>query len=363
MSPAIARRLAERVQPGSVVKAPEPLVARPSVRSLVRACASVAIGAIDRTSPHVVAANEWGHDDGARWLLQRAPGASMDTSQAPGIVQTVMPDFVSTLATASAAAQIFKEGLMLKFDRAGKIAVPTLLGDPSYAAFVKESGAIPVVQGHIEPLVFLNPHKLAVIVVLTEEMVRSSNVEALVRDALIRSAGLALDAIMFDSQPGDTSRPPGLRYNVTALAASTAPDSTTALLNDIEALHLDIEPVTPTHPAIYVTSPTRALMAELRSPHGLDPLVIIGCWAFHGTNDVAALAPDIIVSAFGDAPEIEASREAAVQMDTLPTDINAATTRTSSLWQADCIALKLRLPVTWALRSDVGLAWLTATNW
>jgi hypothetical protein len=338
-------------------------IARPSVRSLVRACASIAIGALDRTPARSVAANEWRHDDGARWLLERAAGASMDISQAPGIVQTVMPDFVSTLATASAAAQIFKEGLMLTFDRAGKIAVPTLLGNPSYAAFVGEGGAIPVMQGKVEPLVFLVPYKLAVIVVLTEEMVRSSNIENLLRDALFRSAGLALDAVMFDSQPGDASRPPGLRYNVAPLTGSTAPDSTTALLNDIEALHNDIEAVTPTHPAIYVMSPTRAVMAELRSPHGLDPLVIIGCWAFHGTNVVAALAPDIIVSAFGDVPEIEASFEPAVQMDTVPTDINAATTATLSLWQSDCIAIKLRLPVTWALRSDVGLAWLTATNW
>ena len=341
-----------------------PYVARPSVRSLVRACASVAIGALDRTPPMAVAANEWRHDDGARWLLERSPGASMDMSQAPGIVQTIMPDFVSTLATASAAAQIFKEGLMLKFDnRAGKIAVPTLLGNPSYAAFVREGGAIPVMQGLVEPLVFLVPYKLAVIVVLTEEMVRSSNIEALLRDALFRSAGLALDAVMFDNQPGDASRPPGLRYNVPPLTASTAVDKATALLDDIETLHKDIEPVTPTHPAIYVMSPTRALMAELRSPHGLDPLVIIGCWAFHGTNDVAALAPDIIVSAFGEVPEIEASPEPAVQMDTVPTDINAAVTRTTSAWQSGCIALKLRLPVTWALRSDVGLAWLTATGW
>jgi len=357
--------LAERVPATRPpVKPVEPLVTRPSVRSLVRACAAAAIGVIDRSLPVNALAKEWPHDDGAKWLLTRAPSAPTDMNNAPALVQQIMPDFVSTLATASAAARIFKEGLLLRFDHAGRIAVPTLLGSPSYAAFVAESGAIPVAQGHIEPLVFLTPRKIAVIVVLTAEMIKSSNAESLIRDALIRSAGLTLDTVMFDANPGDTARPPGLRYNVSPLTASTATDKSTALLDDVETLHLDLEPVTPKSPALYVMSPTRAVMAELRSPHGLDPLTIIGTYAFHGANIVCALAPDIMVSAFGDVPEIEASREGAVQMDTTPVvDIGTAATRTSSMWQTDCVAIKLRLPVSWALRSDVGLAWLTATNW
>jgi hypothetical protein len=183
------------------------------------------------------------------------------------------------------------------------------------------------------------------------------------RDALIRSAGLTLDTVIFDINAGSDARPPGLRYLVAPLTASSAPDPTSALLEDIQNLHQQLEVVTPRHPAIYVMSPTRALMAELRSPHGLDPLTVIGSYAFHGTNDIAALAPDIVVSAFGDTPEITASMDSALQMDTVPVDINAAMTRTSSLWQGDCIAIKLRWPVAWALRSATGLAWLTAKNW
>lgn len=337
---------------------------RPSVRSLVRACVCVGIGVLDRSPPLKVLAKEWAHDEGARWFLSRSASVPADMSNAPALVQTIMPDFVSTLATASAAAQIFKEGLLLKFDRAGRITVPTLLGNPSYAAFIAESGAIPVVQGLIEPLVTLTPRKIAAIIVLSAEMLKSSNAEAIMRDQLIRSAGLELDTTLFDSNPGDATRPPGLRYNVPPLTASSVADPTTALLDDIETLHADLEAVSPKHPAMYVMSPTRALMAELRSPHGLDPLIIIGSWAFHNTKIVTALAPEIIVSAFGDDPEILASRESAVQMDTTPSvDLSTALTRTVSVWQADCVAIKLHLPVTWTLRSDVGLAWLTATNW
>ena len=335
-------------------------IARPSVRSLVRAVAATGIAAFDRAKAGSIVASNWRADDGAKWLVERAAVPPTSIADAPGIVQTVMPDFVTTLATASAAAKIFKDGLILSFGRAGQINVPTLLGDPTYAAFVAEGGGIPVAQGKIEPLVSLTPHKLSVIMVMTQEMVRSSNVEALVRDSLIRSAGLTLDAVLFDDQPASAARPAGLRYNVAALTASSAANKADALLDDIETLHLDLEAVTPQHPGIYVMSPTRALMAELRSPHGLDPLIVIGSYAFHGSKILAAVAPNAIVSVFGDAPEIDVSAESALQMDTMP---GATGTPSASIWQKDSIAVRLRIPVTWALRSDAGLAWLTATGW
>jgi hypothetical protein len=128
---------------------------------------------------------------------------------APALLRTVMPEFVATLATKSTAAQIFREGLQLLFDGAGMISVPTLLGDPSYAAFVKEGDPAPVVQGVVEPLVTMTPFKLAAIVVITAEMLRSSNAEAILLDGMMRSAGMALDKALFDSNPGDASRPAG----------------------------------------------------------------------------------------------------------------------------------------------------------
>jgi hypothetical protein len=53
----------------------------------------------------------------------------------------------------------------------------------------------------------LEPRKLAAIVTLTEEMLASSNAEALVTDAVTRSVGLALDAALFDAVAGDDTRP------------------------------------------------------------------------------------------------------------------------------------------------------------
>jgi hypothetical protein len=35
----------------------------------------------------------------------------------------------------------------------------------------------------------------------------------------------------------------------------------------------------------------------------------------------------------------------------------------SSMFQTDSTALKVRVPVSWALRAPAGMAWLTAANW
>ena len=102
---------------------------RPSVRSLVRACAAAAIGVLDRTSPVRAVASEWPLDDGALWLLQRSATAPTSMTNAPALIQTVMPDFLATLTGQSAAARVFRDGLQLAFDHYGQIAVPTLRAD------------------------------------------------------------------------------------------------------------------------------------------------------------------------------------------------------------------------------------------
>jgi len=273
------------------------------------------------------------------------------------LVQTVLLDFMATLAPRSAAAQIFREGLQLTFGRDGQISVPTIIGDPSLAAFVRESWPIPVVQPHVEPLISLTPHKIACIIVLTAEMVRSSNVEALVTDALVRSASMALDAALLDANPGTEARPPGLRYDLPPVAADASPDPVAAMITDFTNLYLAVAPAA-ARPPIYVSSLARTAKAEISSPHGLKPLQVVGSIALRNTTDMVAVAPDVLVSVLGAVPEITASRENALHMDSSPAD-----QPTRSTWQTDCVAVKVRFPVTWALRAPGGVAWLTATHW
>jgi len=328
------------------------------VRSLVRACAASAIAIYDGTRPEEVARREWSRDSLVPWLL-RTPSSPATMAATPGLVRTIMPNLITALAARSAAAKIFREGLELNFDGAGKISVPTLLGNSSYATFVAESDGIPVQQGHVEPLVTLTPSKLAAVMVLTSEMVRSSNIEALVRDALIRSTGLALDAALLDDVAASSARPAGLRYGVAAATASTAPDPVAALMSDIETLHRVVAPVSDTDP-IFIGSTTRALLANLRSQHGLGSLKFFGSLGLRSTMIMIAVAPNNIASAYGDIPIVSAtSREAALQMDSAPD----GSPPTRSIWQTDCIAILVKLPIAWAVRSSAGVAWMVTANW
>jgi len=310
---------------------------RPTTKSLVRACAAYGIAAFDKTPPAKVIDREWSHDGTAEWLV-RAATVPIDTSNAPALIRSVIPEFISTLAAQSVAARLFKEGLQLSFDGAGNIAVPTLLGDSTYAAFVKEGDPIPVAQGKTGPLVMLTPRKLAVVVVMTVEMIRSSNIEALMLDA----------------------RPAGVRYGVTALTASSAPNPLDALMMDVEALNTATEPVTATHPII-VMSPTRALMANLRSTIGLSPLIVLGSGGLLNSKIMIAVTPNNIASVLEGMPDIATTVHAAVQMTTTPAPGTTESVR--SMWQTDCVAILVRLPVTWAVRSATGVAFLTAQNW
>ena len=178
-------------------------------------------------------------------------------------------------------------------------------------------------------------------------------------DALVRSAALALDTALFDDVAGSAARPAGLRYGVAASTASTAPDPVAALMTDIETLHRVVAPVSSTQP-IFIGSTTRALLADLRSQHGVRPLSFLGSLALRGTMIMIAVAPNNIASVLGDTPTIMAtSREAAVQMDTAPD----GSPPTKSIWQTDCIGIMVKLPVAWGVRSASGVGWMTTTNW
>jgi len=199
-----------------------------------------------------------------------------------------------------------------------------------------------------------------VVVVMTVEMIRSSNIEALMLDALIRSTALALDTVLFDANPDDGARPAGVRYGVTALTASSAPNPLDALMMDVEALNTATEPVTATHPII-VMSPTRALMANLRSTIGLSPLIVLGSGGLLNSKIMIAVTPNNIASVLEGMPDIATTVHAAVQMTTTPAPGTTESVR--SMWQTDCVAILVRLPVTWAVRSATGVAFLTAQNW
>jgi hypothetical protein len=82
-----------------------------------------------------------------------------------------------------------------EFRRAWADTLPAYLTSAADAgSFVQKGNPIPVRALNFAPRAILEPHKICVICPFVREIAEHSNIEAIVRKALTRASGLALDA-------------------------------------------------------------------------------------------------------------------------------------------------------------------------
>jgi HK97 family phage major capsid protein len=113
------------------------------------------------------------------------------------------------------------------------------------ADFVAEGTPIPVQIAPTSAGPSLVPHKLAVLTSLTGEMLRSTNVETMVRQVLIEATGPAVDRVLFSANAAGTDRPAGLLAGITALTPAAAGEKAQAIVDDLQALALTVAPWQP----------------------------------------------------------------------------------------------------------------------
>lgn len=177
-----------------------------------------------------------------------------------GVVQPVVFDFLDALTAPSAGAALLATGLQLDFGGAQSISIP---GFGAAAAggvgWVAETSPIAVHALNSTGGPILTPKKLAILAVLTSEMLASSNADALIRDVLTQSTALALDAALFDTGAGDATRPPGLRNGISGLIAGTSADA------DLAALFGSIAPVAGNAPVALVADVAHSAKLKFRA--------------------------------------------------------------------------------------------------
>jgi hypothetical protein len=208
----------------------------------------------------------------------------------------------------------------------------------------------------------LEPHKLASIAVLTEEMISSSNAESMVRDALTRSVGLSLDHVLFDTNPVDTVRPAGLRNGVAASPASTSGDPFNAMIADLTSLAAQVAPVG--GPIYFIAAPGRVTNLKMRAHHELTDFTVLPSGEI-ADDQIICIAVDGLVSAADSIPQIRVTREAALHMNDVPLPISDSGTVAApveSLWQSVNVGLNLRFNIDWGLRAPA-VAWMQGIGW
>jgi hypothetical protein len=342
----------------------EPLQLRKG-NSFVRLLTARTIAKVRKVPVADVAALLWPNDKIIERLVTRAavsPAMTTVAGWAAELAQTVVRDGLEALGAASAGAQMLGNCMVLNFDGAGIISAPGFVADANHGGFVAEGDPIPVRQFAAEAAQ-LQPHKLASIGILTREMIESSNAEQMIGDVLIRSAGLALDLVLFDANAATAARPAGLRNGIAASTPSASTDPFGAFFEDMATLLNAVGQVGGPGPYAVVSSVGRIASMRLRFITEDPNLILLGSAAVGA--DMFAVACPGVVAAVDPEPEIETANAAALHMQDTPAalvssaGVSAAPAR--SLFQTDSIAVKVRWPVTWALRDVRAVAWLTPT--
>jgi hypothetical protein len=150
------------------------------VRSLARAAIASAMCSLDRSLQNFE--RRWGDKDVELILRGAVPPASTASASA---LSPIVPSFLASLIPLSAGAALLQEGVVLRWDGAGAITLPTITG--IVADWISESSPINIKAATTGPGPRLDPYKLAVLVTLSGETIRSSHAEEIVTDTLKKS--------------------------------------------------------------------------------------------------------------------------------------------------------------------------------
>jgi hypothetical protein len=285
-----------------------------------------------------------------------APAMTTVSGWADTLAHTVIRDLLISLGPASAGSELLQMGTVLDWGNSAKISVPGVVADKSNATFVGQGSPIPVRTLSVAA-VSLTPSKLATIFYLTQEQLDSSNAEQLVRLVMIDSLAVALDTYLFDANAATSDRPAGLLNGVSAISPPTTGGGSTALLQDLGKLINAISPTSAGLPSsglniCFVCDPGTAVKLKYLAGPKFDMPVL----ASNGVtaNTIIAVALNALISVVDPMPRVQASRDAASHLHTVPAEIvtssGTVATPIKTAFQTDTVGIKFVANVAWGLR-------------
>jgi Phage capsid family len=383
--------------PGLTVRNPRPF-ATPAVKVnpedyVIRSLACMLQSRIQHRSPLDVMRERYGEDEITRLTFDRVTKAAVvpaDTTTsgwASQLVETSVQGFIPALLPNSVYPRLSSMGGKFTFGRNGIVSIPKRSATPTIAgSFVAQGGAIPVRVGAVTAITF-TPMKMAVISVFTRDIAEHStpSIEALIRSIIVEDTAGALDSVLLDATAATTTRPAGLRAGVTVTTA-TAGAGIAAFIGDISNLIGALitgsngnlrSPVWIMRPGDVAKAkllPATAGGGEFPFMEDLTAGTLMG-YPVIVSNNVTADQMILVdaadfVSVTGDSPQFLVSDQATLHMeDTTPLAIgtvgspNTVAAPTRSLYQTDCIAIRMIMDVTWGLTRTGTVAWTETMTW
>jgi hypothetical protein len=271
---------------------------------------------------------------------------------------------IGGLGPASVASQLMARAINLTYgDRHNVLVVPGIVPSSGNAGFVLQGAPIPV-RAYTTDVVAIELKKFATIIPLTREVITSSAAEAMTRAVVTESLALALDSAMLDTTVASALRPAGLRAQVNAItAASTGVD---AMKTDLAVLADAVTSVGGLD-LVYIADPKSAVKLLF----GVGPqfqFPILSSGGLSAGTLICIAVPALCVT-IDPQPEISASAQATVQMDTAPQAGGLVDSGGSvgasirSFYQTDVIGIRFITNISWCLRASNAISWVTGVNW
>jgi HK97 family phage prohead protease len=368
-APAIRRPLA-------VQKAPEPLDywARAGAIALHAYCT--------RRSLEDVTKQGYPDDEQTAWYARAAQPGALTTfpTWAAELVQTKPLAFLEQRSPSRILTTLSGLGTTLPFDaNGGIIRIPSTAATPSIAgSFVGEAQPIPVRRMGFTSIE-LRRHKVGVITRYSREVAELSSpaIEPIVRSEIIRTTNIVLDTLLIDAVALSATRPAGLLNGVTPLTA-TAGGGYGAILGDIGKLTTPFYTVNAGASLAMLVNPAQRRALSMTPGPGnmgigwttelMSTFTVIESTVVPAGTVIVVEAEDF-VSAIG-APEFMVSEEATLHIeDTTPANIGVAGAPAvlagpvESMYQTNQLALRLVMPVTWAMRRTGMVQTMSSVNW
>lgn len=321
-----------------------------------------------------------GHDEATHLIVTKgdAPLATTGTSGfVSQLVQSTWAGFLDALRGPSVYPGLRDRGYGVSFDAAGTAYLPQRTGSGANGSFFAEGSPIRVGRITVAAPTF-TARKMGVIIPFSREAAKRSTpqLEGVLRRSIVEDTAVTLDGILLDATAGDTIRPAGLLYGVSATASGYGGGDYTAVKEDFKALLAPFIAANAADNITVIMNPAQALaIGMMDGPDNnsawfsaISSRVNIVESTNATANRLIAIRNSDFATALGDMPEFEISNQATIHMeDTTPLEIVATAPTTAdpvrSLWQTDSSALRMVMDVSWTMARSGMVAWIDTTSY
>ncbi|HJQ61186.1 MAG TPA: phage major capsid protein [Vineibacter sp.] len=314
-----------------------------------------------------------------------APATTTTAGWAAELAVTGQGAWFNALMAGSIFQPVASRGMNITLGRYAQISMPTRQATPTVAgSFVAEGAPIPVRQAAFTA-VTLGLKKMAVITSYTREIAEHSTpeIETILRQLIMDDTGVAVDTVFIDATAASSIRPAGIRSGVAGLTPTAITGGAfAALVTDLKNMVGALAAVNAMGQLVFIMNPVQQIaisltqnaggdfpfQAEINSNRLLGYPVIVSSTV--PANTVILINADDLMVVQGDTPRFDVSDQATLHFeDTTPLQIGTAgspatvAAPTRSMFQTDSLALRMILPMNWAMRRTGSVAWIAGVTW